>query len=132
MAITDGAVVQSSFDAAARSRIAAERTKVELALAPEIDAAYPRAWGAQVRVETADGRTFEAVRRDAKGDPENPVTAAELSVKARALLAGGGMSGGDADALVATILALPQDRPVRDLALFGHHRAGRAAAARSA
>src|SRR5690606_23899970 len=86
VALRDGAVTQSSFDADARKRIAGERAKVELAVAPSINAVYPKAWGAEIIVETVDGRSLRAARHDAKGDPENPVTATELSAKARALL----------------------------------------------
>jgi 2-methylcitrate dehydratase PrpD len=110
--------VQSSFDADARARLAGVRPKIAVALAPAIDAAYPQAWGAEVSVETADGRRLKAVRHDAKGDPENPVSAEELSIKAQALLVEGGTAGRDADRLVAAILALSEGAPVRDLGLF--------------
>jgi 2-methylcitrate dehydratase PrpD len=117
-ALCDGAVTQSSFDAAARTRLAGPRSKVDLVLKPDLDAAYPQAWGAEVIVETLDGGAHRALRRDAKGDPENPVTAAELAAKARALLGDGGMSAAEADSLIERILALPDDAPVRSLALF--------------
>lgn len=118
VALADGRVDQASFDAEARQRVAAERAKVEVALSPGIDMAYPRNWGAEVTVETTDGRTLKAARRDAKGDPENPLTAAELSVKARALLMDGGMAPGDADRFIDAVFGLVDDRPLRDLALF--------------
>lgn len=117
-ALADGAVVRASFDAEARARLATARARVELSVAPLIDAAYPEAWGSEVAVRTADGRRLEAVRREAKGDPENPVTASELTVKARALLMDGGMDGAEADGFIDAVLALPEDRPVRTLALF--------------
>ncbi|MFH1343956.1 MAG: MmgE/PrpD family protein [Pseudomonadota bacterium] len=123
-ALADGAVVQSSFDIAARARLAAVRAKVVVGLAAGIDAAYPRAWGAELTVETADGRRFMAVRRDAKGDPENPVTAPEVSAKARAVLAGGGIEESRAEALIAAILALPDNAPVRSLDLFPNEKGG--------
>jgi 2-methylcitrate dehydratase PrpD len=118
IALKEGAVVQSSFDAAARGRIAEERAAIDVFLEPGIDAAYPGAWGAEVSVETGDGRKLRAVRREAKGDPENPVTAEELSLKARALLTAGGMASADADTFIARVLALPQEGPVRQLGLF--------------
>jgi flagellar hook protein FlgE len=55
VALRDGEVGPDSFDAAARQRMAETRAKVSLALSGEIDGAYPGAWGAQVRVATADG-----------------------------------------------------------------------------
>ena len=134
VALQDGRVEQSSFDAESRRRVAAERTKIAVALAPEVDAAYPNAWGAEIVVETLDGRRFEAVRRECKGDPENPVTSAELEVKARALLTDGGMSAKAADALIAAVRSLVDDRPVAELRLFERNqqtrmpkRAGRSA-----
>jgi 2-methylcitrate dehydratase PrpD len=118
MALAEGAVVQASFDAEARGRIAADRAQVELVLSPELDAAYPKAWGAEVTVEAADGHTFTAVRRQARGDPENPVTAEELTIKARGLLSAGGMTEAEVQRFINAVLSLPEDRPVRDLGLF--------------
>jgi 2-methylcitrate dehydratase PrpD len=117
-ALVDGAVAQSNFGSDARTRLAEARSKVEVAAAPAIDAAYPAAWGAEVIVETADGRKLSAIRREAKGDPENPVAADELSAKANALLLEGGLSDQEAGKFVADVLALVEDRPVRSLALF--------------
>lgn len=118
IALADGRVDQASFDAAARKRIASERAKVAVALDPAVDAAYPKSWGVEIEVETADGRKLRARRADAKGDPENPVTADELKLKAQMLLAEGGLTPGDADRLIAAILGLVDDRPVRDLGLL--------------
>lgn len=123
-ALSDGFVVQSSFDADARARLAADRAKVEVGLATAVDAAYPASWGTQLHVETTDGRRFSAARRDAKGDPENPVNAAEMTAKARMVLADGGIGENRAEALIAAILALPDDGPVRSLALFPQAKAG--------
>ena len=118
VALAEGEVVQSSFNAEARERVAAEMAKVELVVSPETDAAYPKSWGAEISVEMKDGRTFRAVRREAKGDPENPVDSNELSAKGRTLLAEGGLSAAEGDKLIAAILGLAEDRPVRDLRLF--------------
>lgn len=127
-ALVDGAVTPASFDATARDRLATTRSRITVALAPEIDAAYPDAWGADVRVTASDGRVLQAVRHDARGDPGNPLSPDEIAAKARALMIGGGMSPADAGALVAAILALADDRSVASLGLFS----GRAAASRSA
>jgi len=118
IALAEGRVDQASFDADARQRMVGERKKVEVELAPRIEAAYPESWGAEIVVETASGRRLSAARHDAKGDPDNPVTAAELSEKARMQLVAGGSSQSRADELVSAILALPDDRPVRSLGLF--------------
>lgn len=118
IALADGRVDHTSFDTDARRRMAGERRKVEVALSPKIESAYPVSWGAEITVETASGRRLSADRHDAKGDPENPVTAAELSQKAHTLLVAGGSSDARAAELIKAILALPDDRPVRSLALF--------------
>ena len=118
IALAEGRVVQESFDAAARARMAGELPKVALELSPTVDSAYPQSWGVEIEVETADGRHLTAARKDAKGDPENPVTRDELSTKARALLIEGGMVPEAADRFIASVWALAEDAPIRDLNLF--------------
>ena len=59
-----------------------------------------------------------AICREAKGDPGNPVTASELSTKARTLLLEGGAGHERSEALIASILGLIDDKPVRSLALI--------------
>lgn len=54
--------VQASFDAEARERLTGDGAKVQASVSPEIDAAYPRAWGAEVTVEAEDGPCTQAVR----------------------------------------------------------------------
>jgi 2-methylcitrate dehydratase PrpD len=127
IALTEGKVDQQSFDKVARSRIAGERSKVSLHVDAGVDAAYPNAWGAAIAVETADGQTLSAVRKDAKGDPENPVDATELASKARGLLTSGGMAEIDADRFIETVHSLIEDRPVRVLNLFPPARPSRPA-----
>jgi 2-methylcitrate dehydratase PrpD len=118
IALGEGRVNQDSFDADARNRIADARAKVDVAISSQIDAAYPQDWGTEISVKTTDGHTLTALRRDAKGDPENPVTADELTVKAGDLLVSGGMADEDAPAFIDAILGLTNDLPVRSLGLF--------------
>lgn len=118
IALADGRVDQASFDAESRQRMVGERQKVEVELAPTIEAAYPQSWGAEIIIETASGRRLSAARLEAKGDPGNPVTASELTQKARAQLLAGGSSAARADALIGAILGLSDNRPVRALNLF--------------
>jgi 2-methylcitrate dehydratase PrpD len=117
IALADGKVDQASFDASARKRMAGERGKVDVSLSATIDAAYPKRWGVEIEVVTADGRRLSASRRDAKGDPENPVTPVELKAKAAMLLDSGGLAPKVSERLIATISSLVEDRPVRDLGL---------------
>lgn len=55
--------------------------KVRMRLDDEVDAAYPARWMAKVTVRTRFGEAFEARVEEPKGDPGNPLTAAELHLK---------------------------------------------------
>lgn len=127
VALADGAVATAGFDGAMRARMAETRGRIGVTLASPIDAAYPEAWGAEIAVRTQDGRTLEAVRGHAKGDPENPVSAGELSAKALTLLETAGLAEKDASRLIDAIGALKADHPVRGLELFepGGHASAR-------
>ncbi len=120
VALLTGQVEQSSFGDAERQSAADIRPKVQLSVAGEIDAAYPDAWGAIIRVETTDGQHFTAMRRHCKGDPENPVSEAELISKAAGLLAAGGLTAPAARGLIEAIFNLTTDEPVQGLALLSH------------
>lgn len=117
-ALADGHVDQASFDAAARTRLSDERARVKVELAASIEAAYPASWGTEISLTASDGRHLQAACRDAKGDPENPVSEQELAIKARTLLADGGMNEEEIGVLLEAVAALKDDRPVRELGLF--------------
>ncbi len=117
-ALTDGLVIQASFNTDARERLAQTRPIVSLHLSPEIDGRYPEAWGTNLVVTLSNGQSLSVERVHCKGDPENPVTEQELREKATALMMEGGMSSASATDLVAGINALANNRPVRDLNLF--------------
>jgi 2-methylcitrate dehydratase PrpD len=55
--------------------------RVELTLDPDVDAAYPERWGSSMEAETMEGEVLRLAADYPKGDPENPVTAAELTEK---------------------------------------------------
>ncbi|MFY0543576.1 MmgE/PrpD family protein [Brevibacillus sp. H7] len=74
---------EALFDPAIRSLM----QRVELTLDPEVDAAYPEQWGSILEVETQQGEVLRQRTDYPKGDPENPVTAAELTAKFNALAA---------------------------------------------
>jgi 2-methylcitrate dehydratase PrpD len=63
-------------------RVAAFRERVKMVRDDEVDAAYPQRWIGKVEVRTTDGRTLAARVDVPKGDPENPLTRAELEAKA--------------------------------------------------
>ncbi|MFB9971882.1 hypothetical protein ACFFMP_18680 [Pseudoroseomonas cervicalis] len=50
-------------------------------LAPDLAEAYPRRRAARLRLELRDGRVFEHEQPTRKGDPEDPLTDAELDAK---------------------------------------------------
>ncbi|KKM09168.1 2-methylcitrate dehydratase [Clostridiales bacterium PH28_bin88] len=60
-------------------------SRVELSVDPELEARYPDQWPARVDIRTRDGKTYSAETAYPKGDPENPVSHAELQEKFREL-----------------------------------------------
>ena len=55
--------------------------KVDVTIDPECDAGFPGARAARVTVELLDGRRFAHFQPTRKGDPEMPLTDAELEAK---------------------------------------------------
>ena len=101
-ALTHGNVRLAAFepprmaDAATRELM----TRIEMTIDPELDAAFPKQRAARVTIETKDGRRMEHLQPTRKGDPDMPLTDADLEdkylelatpvvgdVRARALLA---------------------------------------------
>ena len=56
-------------------------TKIEVAIDPELDAAFPAQRAARVSIETKDGRKAEFLQPARKGDPELPLTDRDLEDK---------------------------------------------------
>jgi 2-methylcitrate dehydratase PrpD len=56
-------------------------TKIELSADPELSKNFPRQRAARVEIETADGRRLAHFQETRKGDPELPLTDAELDDK---------------------------------------------------
>lgn len=84
------------------------------ALDPEVDAAFPGRRGARVRIRLRDGRTLERLQPDRKGDPELPLTDADLEGKL-VELAGPAIGEPAARALIARIWALHEAPTVVNL-----------------
>lgn len=86
-ALVHGSVRLAAFaperlnDAATRALMA--RTTRELD--PEVDAAFPQRRGARVRITLRDGRTLTHLQPDRKGDPELPLSDADLAGKLKEL-----------------------------------------------
>lgn len=81
---------------------------------PELDAVYPRAWPAWVRITLRDGRQLEARVEHPRGDPENFPSAADLEEKVRDLAARA-LSPAAVDRLLVAWRSLPAAPDVRVL-----------------
>ncbi len=58
---------------------------VECRVEPQVEAAYPEQWRSRVQLRLAGGTTLEAEVHAPRGDPENPLSAAEVEAKFRRL-----------------------------------------------
>jgi 2-methylcitrate dehydratase PrpD len=54
---------------------------VRVEVADDLTAKYPRAWPARLTIELSNGKTLQAASDFPRGNPENPVTTAELEEK---------------------------------------------------
>jgi 2-methylcitrate dehydratase PrpD len=82
-ALTHGSVRLAAFESA-RLENAETRSlmrKVELALDPAVDAAFPAQRSARIAIEARDGRRGEHFQATRKGDPDLPFSDAELEGK---------------------------------------------------
>lgn len=91
-ALGDGEVVVGSFETEARERHREGAAKVSLALTEPYASAYPEHWGSAVHVTLSDGAELSAKRTDAKGDPEAPLSRADMIAKATMLMHLGGVA----------------------------------------
>ena len=90
--------------------IRAFHDRVRMVLDPEIDAAYPERWMGRVTVTLRDGGILENRITSPAGDPERPLSRADLEQKARALAAHANAASGDeVAALIARIWRLPDE-----------------------
>ena len=81
--------------------------RVRVGLDKGLDMCYPQEWPARVRVLTADEEALEALVRTPKGDPENPLSWAELEAKFRDLALGTAYEGAS-EAIIAAVRGLDQ------------------------
>ena len=117
IALIDGPPMLTSFEPAAlrRSDVAALRERVALAVSEPLASAYPARYGAEIVVTLTDGSTRRVVVPDAKGDPENPMTAAEVEGKARTLMSAAKVAPERIDAVVSRTMALTSGGTLDDL-----------------
>jgi 2-methylcitrate dehydratase PrpD len=102
-----------AFSLDSRKKLAPLRARVRVEVAERFEKAYPLIWGTRVDITSRDGRRIAAERAGAKGDPELPLTQAEIVAKAERLLNHGRVS--EPKRLIEAILALPQDGPLPDV-----------------
>ena len=81
---------------------------------PELDARAPAELPARVRCALRDGRVVEQVVYSAKGDPESPLTKAELRAKFLGMVEGTAYEA-HSEALLSTITGLDGRGDVRGL-----------------
>lgn len=83
-----GGVRLAAFEPAALSdpAIRADMAKVTVSLDPELADAYPARRAARVRIALRDGTVLERLQPTRKGDPDAPLSDAELTAKFRELV----------------------------------------------
>lgn len=73
-------------EALANPALRATMPRVSVSIAPDLAEAYPRRRAAHLRVALRDGRVLTHTQPNRKGDPEDPLSDAELSDKFRELV----------------------------------------------
>ena len=109
MALLKGAPTISDFDGPALNEPAVVflRARVHLHVDVAHDDAFPRDYGARLRVTLQDGQMHEAICPTAWGDPDNPMSEADLIAKFRANAIHGGLAINAADGIIRAVLDLP-------------------------
>ncbi|MGD9840659.1 MAG: MmgE/PrpD family protein [Candidatus Bipolaricaulis sp.] len=97
--------------------------KIKVAKNPEIDALFPKVKRAIVTITLADGRSFRRVEDFAKGEPERPLSDAELLAKFRANV-GDALPEREREELIAATLAVEEFASVRDYTRLAVRRPG--------
>lgn len=86
---------------------AALRQRVRVSCGPLQEARYPGRFSARLSVHLRDGTVHAFDEDSALGDPEQPMTPAQLRAKAHRMLVDAGWPDADAQALMAQALDLP-------------------------
>lgn len=95
-------------------QLAAMLGRVHVVVADDLTARYPAAWPTRVTVTLRDGTRLQEASDFPRGNPENPVSDAELRAKLGALVSPR-LGGAAAAAALAAIDALPRSRDVATL-----------------
>jgi 2-methylcitrate dehydratase PrpD len=106
LARREPALADFTPEAIADPSLAPRRERVTVVEDPAASARFPAHYGASVTLTLDDGRRVEAAVRDAWGDPEWPLEAAEVRAKALRLMCWGGFDAARATRLADAALAL--------------------------
>src|SRR5690349_8199066 len=112
-ALTHGSVRLDAFtpERLGDPRVADLVERVEIVLDPELSAAFPGRRAARVAIETTDGRRLSHDQMTRKGDPDDPLSDAQLVEKYRELAAPV-IGARAADALLERLWSLERQRSV--------------------
>jgi len=112
-ALTHGSVRLAAFEPARMNDPAtrALMAKIDVAIDPELDAAFPRQRAARVAIRTRDGREEEFLQPTRIGDPEAPLSDAQLDAKYLEL-AGPVLGDANARKLLANLWTLEKSKTV--------------------
>jgi len=110
VALSKGRAVLADFtpSAIADETLAALRRRVVVRIDAAMTAAFPKCYGALVTIAYADGSQRECRVETAKGDPENPMTEAEIEAKFHTLMSVGGLAAGAIEAVWRQTRKLPE------------------------
>ena len=100
----DAVVERFAAEGLTEPRLAELRSMIAVAEDLEITARYPARFGASALARFTDGSSLEVEAPDALGDPERPVSEAQLLAKARSLMAWGGLNDASSERLIAAAL----------------------------
>ncbi|WP_370172812.1 MULTISPECIES: MmgE/PrpD family protein [Hyphomonas] len=92
-----------------RQDIAETRSKVSVQCGEPYASAYPARYGAQVTIVFQDGSQVSAEAPDALGDPENPLTKAQIHQKAYALMDHSGVEQNQSQQIIDKAESLSSD-----------------------
>jgi 2-methylcitrate dehydratase PrpD len=99
-----------AVDNLAAAEIAEWRKKVNVSENVELSAAFPQHYRASITLAMRDGRQFQHSQQDAKGDPEMPMSVAEIRTKAARLMHEANVN--DVDMLIDHTMQLDSSLPV--------------------
>jgi 2-methylcitrate dehydratase PrpD len=107
IALQNGEVKLDSFSEQARAQTVDLRKVTRVQVIDPFASRYPQSWGSAVRLTTRSGETFEAERKNCKGDPELALTKPEMRTKAMNLMQYGGLDEIEAATRCDAVMGLP-------------------------